>query len=155
MRGGQGGCSAGVEQPKFTAYVDGPHRVIKFATDATDNARRWQDLLALEHAALQTLQDAGIDAATTQLLDIDGLTCLVVDRFDRFGETGRRAVMTVAAASGNIGGSWVDSAEEMHQQGELGDEGVHRIALLDAFGAQSEIGVREHYSLALFPTHTC
>ena len=79
------GSSAGGEQPKFTAYVDGQHRIIKFATDATDNARRWQDLLALEHAALQTLQDVGIDASTTQLLDIDGLTCLLVDLFDRIG----------------------------------------------------------------------
>ena len=148
------GSSAGGEQPKFTAYVDGQHRIIKFATDATDNARRWQDLLALEHAALQTLQDVGIDAATTQLLDIDGLTCLVVDRFDRFGERGRRAVMTLTAASGNIGGSWVDSAEKMHQQGELGDEGLHRIALLDAFGAQIANADRHHYNIALFPTQT-
>jgi serine/threonine protein kinase HipA of HipAB toxin-antitoxin module len=148
------GSSAGGEQPKFTAFVNGQHRIIKFATDATDNARRWQDLLALEHVALQTLQDAGIDAATTELLDIDGLRCLVVDRFDRIGGTGRRAVMTLAAASGNVDGSWADSAEEMRQQGELSDAGLHRIALLDAFGAQIANGDRHHYNVALFPTQT-
>lgn len=52
------GSSVGGEQPKFTAFVDGQHRIIKFATDTTDNARRWQDLLTLEHVALQTLRDA-------------------------------------------------------------------------------------------------
>ncbi len=154
IAGEHAGSSAGGEQPKFTAFVNGQHRIIKFATGATDNSRRWQDLLALEHVALQTLQDAGIDAATSELLDIDGLRCLVVDRFDRSGEMGRRAVMTLAAASGNVAGSWADSAEEMHQEGELGDEGMHRIALLDAFGAQIANGDRHHYNVALFPTQT-
>jgi len=148
------GSSAGGEQPKFTAFVDGQHRIVKFATDTTDNARRWQDLLALEHVALQTLQDAGIDSATTEILDIDGLRCLIVDRFDRIGETGRRAVVTLAAASGSVDGSWTDSAEEMHQQGEISDEGLHRIALLDAYGAQIANGDRHHYNVSLFPTQS-
>jgi len=148
------GSSAGGEQPKFTAYVDGQHRIIKFATDATDNARRWQDLLALEHVALQTLRDAGIDAAATELLDIDGLRCLIVDRFDRIGEFGRRAVMTLAAASANVNGSWADSAEEMHERGEIDDAGLHRIALLDAYGAQIANSDRHHHNVSLFPTQT-
>ena len=148
------GSSAGGEQPKFTAFVDGQHRIVKFATDATDNARRWQDLLALEHIALQTLQDAGIDSATTEILDIDGLRCLIVDRFDRIGETGRRAVVTLAAASGNVGGNWTDSAEEMHQQREISDEGLHRISLLDAYGALIANSDRHHYNVSLFPTQT-
>ena len=146
------GSSAGGEQPKFTAFVDGQHRIVKFATDATDNARRWQDLLALEYIALQTLQDAGIDSATTELLDIDGLRCLVVDRFDRIGETGRRAVVTLAAASGNIDRSWTDSAEELHQHNVLSGEALNRIALLDAYGALIANHDRHHYNVSLFPT---
>ena len=146
------GSSAGGEQPKFTAFFDGEHRIVKFATDATDNARRWQDLLLLEHIALRTLRDAGIDAAQTEVLNIDGLRCLVVDRFDRVGEMGRQRVMTLVAASENVDGSWTHSAEQMHRHGELSDEGLHRIALLEAFGALIANTDRHHYNVALFPT---
>ncbi|MDZ7769964.1 MAG: HipA domain-containing protein [Woeseiaceae bacterium] len=146
------GSSAGGEQPKFTAFLDGEHRIVKFATDVTDNARRWQDLLLLEHIALQTLQDSGIDTAQTRILDMDGLRCLVVDRFDRVGERGRRRVITLAAPSGNVAGSWTDSAEQMHRRGELNDEGLHRIALLEAFGALIANTDRHHHNVSLFPT---
>ncbi len=145
------GSSAGGEQPKFTVFMEGRHRIVKFATDATDNARRWQDLLSLEHLALQTLREAGIESATTELLDIDGLRCLIVDRFDRIGETGRRAVVTLAAASGKLDGTWTDSAEEMKRRGKLNDEGLRRIAFLDAYGAQIANADRHHYNVSLFP----
>jgi hypothetical protein len=62
--------------------------------------------------------------------------------------------MTLAAASGNVAGSWADSAEKMHQRGELNDEGLHRITLLDAYGAQIANADRHHYSAALFPTQS-
>jgi len=146
------GSSAGGEQPKFTAFVDGQHQIVKFATDATDNARRWQDLLLLEHVALQTLQDADIDASQTDLVDMDGLRCLVVDRFDRLGEMGRRQVITLAAASDSIDGSWTDSAEDMHRRCELSEEALHRITLLDAFGVLIANTDRHHYNVSLYPT---
>jgi serine/threonine protein kinase HipA of HipAB toxin-antitoxin module len=109
-------------------------------------------LLLLEHVALRTLQDAGVDAAQTELVDMDGLRCLVVDRFDRVGEMGRRQVVTLAAASENVDGSWADSAEEIHRRGELSDEGLHQITLLDAFGALIANTDRHHYNVSLFPT---
>jgi HipA-like C-terminal domain len=146
------GSSAGGEQPKFTAFVDGQHRIVKFATDATDNARRWRDLLALEHVALETLRDAGIDAATTELVDLDGLRCLIVDRFDRIGEIGRRAVVTLAAASERVYGTWTDSAEEMHRRDGLGAGSLRQIALLDAYGALIANSDRHHYNVSMFPT---
>jgi len=146
------GSSAGGEQPKFTAFVNGQHRIVKFATNATDNARRWQDLIALEHVALETLRDAGIDAAESQLLDLNGLRCLIVDRFDRIGDMGRRAVMTLAAASDQLHGTWTDSAEEMQRQRKLNDEGFHRIALLDAYGSLIANTDRHHHNISLYPT---
>ena len=145
------GSSAGGEQPKFTAYVDGQHRIVKFATDATDNARRWQDLLTLEHVALQTLRDAEIEVAETELLDINGLRCLIINRFDRIGEMGRRAVMSLAAASEQVDGTWTDAAEGMQRRGELSDESLHRIALLDAYGALIANTDRHQYNVSLFP----
>jgi len=145
------GSSAGGEQPKFTAFVDGQHRIVKFATNATDNSRRWQDLLTLEHIALQTLRDAGIDAAHTELFNVDGLRCLVVARFDRFGEFGRRAVMSLAAASLQIGRSWTSTAETMQRRGDLNDEGLGRIALLDAYGALIANSDRHNHNILLYP----
>lgn len=146
------GSSAGGEQSKFTALIGGMHRIIKFATNATDNARRWQDLLALEHAALQTLHLAGIDAAKTQLIDVDGLRCLVIDRFDRIGVRGRRAVVTLAAISPRIDSNWTDAAEILHRSGMLGVESFRRVALLDAFGALIANTDRHQHNVVLFPS---
>lgn len=145
------GSSASGEQAKFTAFVDGQHRSIKFATDATDNARRWQDLLTLEHVALQTLYDAEIETAETELLDINGLRCLIINRFDRIAEMGRRAVMSLAAASEQVDGTWTDAAEGMQRRGGLSDESLHRIALLDAYGALIANTDRHQYNVSLFP----
>jgi hypothetical protein len=148
------GSSAGGEQPKFTALVDGQHRIVKFATDETDNSRRWQDLLTLENVALETLRDADIQTAETRLHDIDGLRCLLIDRFDRIDESGRRAVMTLGAASGRFDGAWTDAGGELERRGELsGDESRH-IALLDAYGALIANTDRHQYNVLLFPTET-
>lgn len=145
------GSSAGGERPKFTALVDGQHRIVKFANSETDNARRWRDLLALEHVALETLQDAGIRTAETRLLDLEDLRCLVITRFDRLGETGRQAVMTLAATSAGIDRSWTDAAETLQRQEQLGSDDVQRIALLDAFGALIANSDRHHTNILLFP----
>jgi hypothetical protein len=148
------GSSAGGEQPKFTALVDGQHRIVKFATDETDNARRWQDLLTLENVALETLRDADIQAAETGLHDVDGLRCLVIDRFDRIDKAGRRAVMTLAAASGRVDGSWTDAGEELERRGELSGDDSRHVALLDAYGALIANTDRHRYNVLLFPTET-
>ena len=144
------GSSAGGERPKFTAFIDGQHRMVKFATDETDNARRWQDLLVLEHIALETLRDAGIGAAETELTDVNGLRCLIIDRFDRIGIRGRYAVMTLAAASERVDGSWTDAAEELAERDLLSRDDVNRIALLDAYGALIANTDRHQYNVVLF-----
>ncbi len=146
------GSSVGGDQPKFTAFVDGQHRIVKFATDASDNARRWQDLLLLEHIALQTLHDAGVAAAHTEIVDLPGLRCLLVDRFDRLRADGRRAVMTLAAAGQIVADSWTESAEKIHSRGELSDAGLRRVALLDAYGALIANTDRHQYNLLLYPS---
>ena len=146
------GSSAGGERPKFTALVEGQHRIIKFATSESDNARRWQDLLALEHTALETLRDAGISSAETRLVNVGKLRCLVVTRFDRIGVSGRRAAVTLASMAIDMSVSWADAAEMLHRQGEISLEDVQRITLLDAFGALIANTDRHHFNLMLFPT---
>jgi len=154
LAGEHAGSSAGGEQPKFTALMDGQHRLVKFATDQTDNARRWQDLLTLEHIALETLRNAGIPAAETTLHDRNGLRCLIINRFDRIGINGRRAVMTLAAASGHVGIPWADATEELERNDLLSVNDNQCIALLDAFGALIANTDRHLYNILLYPTET-
>jgi len=144
------GSSAGGERPKFTALLDGRHRLIKFATSESDNARRWQDLLVLEHVALKTLSDAGVQAAETDLIDVDGLRCLIINRFDRIGARGRRSVMTLAAASEEYAGSWTDAAQKLTRRDALSENDLRRIALLDAFGALIANTDRHKHNVVLF-----
>jgi serine/threonine protein kinase HipA of HipAB toxin-antitoxin module len=110
--------------------------------------------LTLEYIALETLRAAGIQTAETSLIDIRDLRCLVVTRFDRIGEMGRKAVMTLAASSARIGSSWTDAADELQQSGELSREDARRIALLDAFGALIANTDRHYHNVVLFPTGT-
>jgi HipA-like C-terminal domain len=149
--GEHAGSSAGGEQPKFTVLLGGGHRIVKFATNETDNARRWQDLLALEHVALEFLTDAGIAAAKSRLVDVDGLRCLVVDRYDRVDRRGRRAVITMAAVAGRADEPWTDVADALTRQGRLNETDRHRIAVLDAFGAQIANTDRHPGNIAFFP----
>lgn len=145
------GSSAGGERPKFTALVEGQHRLVKYATNESDNARRWQDLLTLEHIALETLREAGIKTAETHLVDIGNLRCLVVTRFDRVGVSGRRAAVTLAAASIDMNDSWADAAEKLHKRRQITGEELRNITLLDAFGALIANTDRHHFNLMLFP----
>jgi hypothetical protein len=145
------GSSAGGEQPKFTSLLEGQHRIVKFATNETENARRWQDLLTLEHLALETLRSARIAVAKTELVDVGNLRCLIVDRFDRVGIRGRRAVLTLAAASERLDGSWTDAAQELTARGLLSSVDMHQVALLDAYGALIANTDRHRYNVLLFP----
>lgn len=145
------GSSAGGEQPKFTVLLDGVHRIVKFASAETENARRWQDLLLLEHLALKILSEGNVLAARARLHDTtSGLGCLIIDRFDRVGERGRIQMVSLAVASGELNGSWTDAAESLNKKGLLAPETLRRIALLDAFGAQIANTDRHMYNIALF-----
>jgi hypothetical protein len=150
LAGEHAGSSAGGEHPKFTTLLEGHHRIVKFAGRDTDNARRWHDLLALEHIALETLSDAGVAAAKTRLIDTGGLRCLIVDRFDRIGVRGRRAVMSLAAATERLTGSWTDAAHSLAERRLLSRDDLDRVALLDAYGASIANTDRHQYNVLLF-----
>lgn len=104
------GSSAGGEQPKFTALAstpDGPHPVIvKFTEpEASPVSERWRDLLLAEHLALETLRAAGIPAARSRIIDQTGQRFLEVERFDRIGALGRRAVYSLSALDAEFVGA--------------------------------------------------
>ena len=75
MAGEVVGSSAGGEQPKFCAFVDGKHRLVKFTEPVTNaNSERWADLLLAEHLALTTLADAGIAATHSEIVQLEQRT---------------------------------------------------------------------------------
>ncbi len=92
------GSSAGGEFPKFGAFRNGRHVLVKFSS-AEDSAaqRRWRDLLWCEFLALGLLAEAGRPAVHVENLETDGWRFLEVERFDRVHERGRRPVLTLSA----------------------------------------------------------
>lgn len=137
------GSSAGGEQPKFLAYAEtasGPRHVIVKFTAAEDHAvsQRWRDLLLAEHLALHTLHAANISAAQSRIVDAGTQRFLEVERFDRIGEFGRRAVFSLAALDaefvglGNAG--WAQVAQTLAQQGCIEASAAEAASILQAFG---------------------
>lgn len=142
-RGEMPGFSVGGEQPKFTACAmtpDGPRQVIvKFSElEAGPVTERWRDLLLAEHLALETLREAGISAAKTQILDHGGQRFLEVERFDRIGSLGRRGLISLAALDAEFAGvgtgSWPIITRRLAADGQIHREAVAGADLLWAFG---------------------
>lgn len=141
--GGNPGSSAGGEQPKFTAYVSTPegakHVIVKF-TDFENNSvsERWKDLLLAEHFALETLRNGGIDAVKSTIVDCENQRFLEVERFDRIGASGRRAVFSLKALDlefvGKADESWGNITQVLAKDKQVNSMTVKSATLLWAFG---------------------
>lgn len=142
-RGEAPGSSAGGEQPKFTAYAetpDGPrHVIVKFSeAEGGPVSERWRDLLLAEHLALTTLREAGVPAATTRVVDFAGQRFLEVERFDRVGPLGRRALFSLGALDAEftgLGSGWARIAGLLANEKQITAEAASGAALLWAFGS--------------------
>lgn len=123
----QGGSSAGGEHQKFTAFTrDNGHVIVKYspAGDSIE-ARRWQDLLLCEYHALNSMSQAGMSAAKTQLFQFDRRVFLESQRFDRVGEMGRVAMISLLAIDAEFVGlaqSWTKVAQQMQRQKLISSE---------------------------------
>jgi hypothetical protein len=133
------GSSAGGERPKFGAFTEGRHVLVKFQRlDDDAAARRWRDLLWCEGKALEVVGRAGRSAPRARVLDVEGWRFLQVERFDRVGRRGRRAAVSLAAlANEHLGGpsTWTDAAPALRRPPLLlpaADE--VDVRWLDAFG---------------------
>lgn len=142
-RGALPGSSAGGEQPKFIAYVQGPsgprHVLVKFSLPAANPvSQRWRDLLLAEHLALQTLNLAGLPAVRSRLLDWGTQRFLEGERFDRIGALGRRGVFSLgtvdAQFTGQGRGGWAAICQALARAGIIHREGAATAAQLQAFG---------------------
>ncbi len=123
----QGGSSAGGEHQKFTAFTqDKGHVIVKYspAGDSVE-ARRWQDLLICEYHALNSMSQAGMSAAGTQIFQFDGRVFLESQRFDRVGEAGRVPMISLLAIDAEFVGlaqRWSKVAQQMQQQKLISSE---------------------------------
>jgi len=131
--------SAGGEQPKFCALSATGHVLVKFtAAEASPVSTRWRDLLVAEHLALETLHGAGIAAARSRLLDVGTQRFLALERFDRVGLHGRRALLSLASLDGAFVGNatapWPVITAQLAQLGVITPEAHAKAALLFAFG---------------------
>ncbi len=152
--GQQAGSSAGGEQPKFTAFVDGRHRIIKFAVAGDTPAEiRWRDLLFSELIALDVLQEAGVTTSAVAIHIIEKSVFLEVERFDRIGERRRRAVLTLAGVDDPRYGSrdsWSESALRLVKDRLISPADGRRMRLLEAFARLIANTDRHFYNLSFF-----
>jgi hypothetical protein len=147
------GSSAGGERPKFGAFVDGRHVLVKFAArggagDAV--ARRWCDLLVLEALALNVVSSRGVPAAQTRMVDADSHYFLESDRFDRVGIRGRVAVLSLAAVQDDPADPWARAAVLLRDAGRVSHEDARHLQWLDAFGALISNTDRHPYNVVFF-----
>ncbi len=126
------GSSAGGEQPKFCAYTDQGHVLVKFsAPDDNPVSARWRDLLLAEHLALATL------GVTTQVFDFGIQRFLEVPRFDRIGQLGRVGVFSLRALDafvGDVSAHWPALVSRLAAAGHVETEAITGAALRWAFG---------------------
>ena len=147
------GSSAGGERPKFGAFVDGRHVLVKFAARGGPGdsvARRWCDLLVLEALALNLVSARGVPAAQTSIIDADSHYFLESDRFDRVGIRGRVAVLSLAAVQGDPADPWARAAVLLRNTGRLTREDARRLQWLDAFGGLIANTDRHPYNIVFF-----
>jgi len=133
------GSSAGGERPKFGVFSGSRHVLVKFAPGTeTAAARRWRDLLWCEWRALETVAAAGRRAPRAQCLDVDGWRFLEVERFDRAGARGRRAVLSLGALNNEYLGrpdTWTAAAPLLlGPPFLLPEEDATQLRWLDVFG---------------------
>ncbi|WP_394790637.1 type II toxin-antitoxin system HipA family toxin YjjJ [Rhodoferax sp.] len=137
MQGTLSGSSAGGEQPKFCTRNAGRHVIVKFspAGDAPTD-QRTRDLLVCEHLALQTLAQAGVPAAKTQIHSGAGRVFLEAERFDRTaaGRIGMVSLMVYDAEYVGAMDNWAATAERMQARGLLTAADAEHLRFLEAFG---------------------
>lgn len=149
------GSSAGGERPKFGTYTEGRHYLVKFTAQGDSlTALRWLDLLSLEALALEVLRDGGVAAANARLIETRTYRFLEVERFDRIGERGRRAMMTLAAAHDDLSDTWARAATRIAEARLLSTEDARRLQLYEAFARLIANEDRHHHNIALFPEHS-
>jgi hypothetical protein len=136
------GSSAGGEQPKFLALVDGArprHVLVKFSPPRSSPfGERWNDLLHAEALALGVLAEAGHPVAAARVVVGPRRTFLESVRFDRVGVAGRKHVLALDALHDAFvplpRQHWAQSCDALAHQRRLARPDADRVRLWRAFG---------------------
>jgi len=153
MEGNPPGSSAGGERPKFGAFVEGHHVLVKFAVSgakSTEVSRRWCDLIVLEALALEVIASRGVPTAITRLICTDAYYFLESVRFDRVGLRGRLGVLSLAAVQHDLADPWARAAVRLQKSGQLSAQETRRLQWLDAFGALIANTDRHGHNMVFF-----
>lgn len=149
------GSSAGGEQSKFLALVDGEHKLLKFCGPLYQPAqRRWADLLHCEAIAGHVLQKAGLPVVQSKILKMGDFVFLEVTRFDRVGSKGRRPYLSLSAVDGFLFGdrdTWSAAAMRLERRGLITQSDLQKIKLIDAFAQLIGDSDRHFHNLGLLP----
>ncbi len=138
------GSSAGGEQPKFLATLQGKagalrHVLVKFSPPVDSPAgRRWADLLVCEFLANETLRAHGQSASDCRLLDAGGRRFLEVDRFDRTAPLGRRGLVSLGALESafaeRTANNWAEAADNLLEAKLISETDASCLRWLWCFG---------------------
>jgi len=112
----RGGSSLGGARPKAHVLDDtGRIAIAKFPSPSSD---QW-DVMRWEAVALELARAAGMRVPASRLLNLDGRSVVVIDRFDRSG--GRRigyvSAMTMLERADGEHGSYLEIAEVLQSSG--------------------------------------
>jgi len=144
----------GGEHSKFPACVGSDHVLVKFVpSNSAESVARWRDLLACERQALETIRRAGLDAADTEIVDMEDQRFLEIRRFDRVGLRGRRGLVSLGAMSLELYGdldSWTLAALRLERDRRLPPDDARRIRWLDVFGQLIGNTDRHFWNISLF-----
>jgi serine/threonine-protein kinase HipA len=113
----KGGSSLGGARPKAHVIDRKGHVAIaKFPKSEGDD---W-DVTAWEAVTLALARDAGINAASSELGEIDGRSVHIVDRFDRAGNVriGYASAMTLLEATDGEARSYLDLVEVIEEESD-------------------------------------
>ena len=137
MQGAQPGSSAGGEQPKFSALINGQAMLVKFSPSGdAPGDQRSRDLLVCEHLALRTLAAAGLPAAESQIVIAGGRVFLQSRRFDRT-EKGRIGMVSLLVYDAQYVGemdNWSATAQRMSARQLMTSQDAQQLQLLEAYG---------------------
>jgi hypothetical protein len=154
---GDVGSSAPGEHPKFLCFSAGRHVLVKiYGGDESDASRRWRDLAAAEVLALEHVAKAGLLASTARWLDDGSFRFVEVERFDRLGLRGRRALLSLGAIDDEYFGhrdTWSQAAKRMRAQDYVPEEDARRMAWLDVFGQLIANPDRHFGNISFFVEH--
>jgi hypothetical protein len=141
MQGSTGGSSAGGEQPKFCTVTAARAVLVKFSPPGdSPQEQRLRDLLVCEHLAIQTLAEAGIPAAKTQIFMAAGRVFLESERFDRTTDgqnIGRIGMVSLSVYDAQYVGqeeNWAATADRMATRGLLSAKDAAHLKFLEAYG---------------------